>query len=186
MVIEVLGCLANVAAMTESRGDRRGVFDERPVEETAAEKLGSSQVPMKTRTHEYVETGYVQVEPAADGGVRIGGGEPPGAALPLSHDNLICLANEETGRRQCDHLVQWVTEAEGVSKGFGDQPKQIRAWCTKLQTASELMEIGETAVFACSARSPIDVPSANIINNFRRRQLEQAREFEQKQGEKDL
>jgi hypothetical protein len=171
----------------------RGIFGDEAAPSwggTDPEKPGdlstSGQKPMATRPSDYVETGYVPVVPAADGGVMIGGGEPPGPALMLTKDNLICTEDEATGRPACEHFVEWVTEAEGVTKGFGDQPKQIRCYCTRLATASELMEIGEVAVFACSARRPIDVASRDLIRNFRRRQRELAAEYAQEHGEKDL
>lgn len=144
------------------------------------------QKPMATKPSDYVETGYLPVVPAPDGGVMIGGGDPPGPALMLSDENLVCLEDEATGRKECEFLVQWITEAEGVTKGSREQPKQIRCYCTKLATASELMEIGEVAVFACSARRPVDVRSQDLIRNFRRRQRELAREYAQEQGEVDL
>lgn len=154
--------------------------------EKPADLSTPSQKPMATRTADYIETGFVPVVEASDGGVQIAGGEPPGPALMLTHDNLVCTEDETTGRQECEFFVQWITEAEGVTKGFGDQPKQIRCYCTKLATASELMEIGEIAVFACSARRPVDVASRDLIRGFRRKQRELAAEYEQDQGEKDL
>lgn len=144
------------------------------------------QKPLATRASDYIETGYVPVVEDPGGGVRIAGGDPPGPALMLTGENLICAEDESTGRPACAHFVEWLTEAEGVTKGFGDQPKQVRSYCTKLATASELMEIGEIAVFACSARSPVDVKSRDLIRNFRRRQRELAAEYAQEHGEKDL
>lgn len=146
----------------------------------------SGQKPLAVRPSDYIETGFVPVHKAADGGVMIGGGEPPGSALLLTTENLVCTENESTGRLECEFFVQWITEAEGVTKGVDEQPKQIRAYCTRLATASELMEIGEVAVFACSARRPIDVPSHNLIRDFRRRQRELAAEYAQDHGEQDL
>jgi len=154
--------------------------------EKPADLSTPSQKPMATRPSDYIETGYVPVVEAPDGGVQIAGGEPPGPALMLTHENLVCTENEATGREECQFLVQWITEAEGVTKGFGDQPKQIRCYCTKLATASELMEIGEVAVFACSARRPIDVSSRDMIRTFRRKQRELADEYAQDHGEQDL
>ena len=165
----------------------RGIFDPRLNDaEKAPDLVSPGQKPMSTRVADYVETGFVGVTDAPDGGVLIGGGDPPGPALPLSVDNLICLEDEVRGRAECEFFVQWVTEAEGVTKGVGEQPKQIRCFCTRLATASELMEIGEIAVFACSARRPFDVASRDTIRGFRRRQRELAVEFAQEQGEKDL
>jgi len=144
------------------------------------------QKPMATRAADYVETGFVPVVESPDGGVLIAGGEPPGPALMLTTGNLVCTEDEASGREECQFFVQWLTEAEGVTKGFGDQPKQIRAYCTRLATASELMEIGEVAVFACSARRPQDLVSINLIKGFRRRQRELAAEYAQESSEKDL
>lgn len=163
----------------------KSVFDE-PQAEKPADLVAPGQKPLATRTADYVETGFVAVHEVPGGGVAIGGGDPPGPALHLTDGNLICLEHEASGREACQHLVQWVTEAEGVTKGVGEQPKQIRAFCTRLATASELMELGEIAIFACSARTPRHIPSEQVIRRFRQQQLEQAAEFAQTQGEKDL
>jgi hypothetical protein len=154
--------------------------------EKAADLIPPGQKPLATRPSDYIETGYLPVVAAPDGGVLIAGGEPPGSALMLTGENLVCTEDETTGRQECDFFVQWITEAEGVTKGFGEQPKQIRCYCTKLATASELMEIGEVAVFACSARRPVDIRSRDMIRNFRRRQRELAAEYAQEQGEQNL
>jgi hypothetical protein len=154
--------------------------------EKPADLSTPGQKPLATRVSDYIETGFVPVVEAPDGGVLIAGGDPPGSALLLTIDNLICLEDTASGRQECEFFVQWVTEAEGVTKGIEEQPKQLRCYCTRLSTASELMEIGEVAVFACSARRPIDVTSRNLIRDFRRRQRELATEYAQKQGEKDL
>jgi len=163
-----------------------GIFSAKGDAEKPADLSTPTQKPMATKTSDYVDLGFVPVTDAPDGGVLIGGGDPPGPALMLTGGNLVCLEDEETGRKECDFFVQWITEAEGVQKGFGEQPKQIRCYCTKLATASELMEIGEVAVFACSARRPADVASQDLIRKFRRRQREQAAEYAQEHGEKDL
>lgn len=165
--------------------EKKGVFDSSSDPEKAPDLVSPVQKPMAIRASEYVETGFLPVTEDPRGGVRIGGGEPPGPALFLTAENLVCLEDDESGRPACIHFVQWLTEADGVSKGY-DVPKQLRCFCTKLATASELMEIGEVAVFACSARSPIDVRSADLIRRFRRRQRELGEEYAQTRGEKDL
>ncbi len=162
-----------------------GVFDPTGDPEQPAE-LGHAptQKPMAIHTADYVETGFLSVGPAPDGGVLIGGGDPPGPALMLTVDNMICL--EKDGRPECQHFVQFLTEAAGVQKGFGEQPKQIRRYCTRLATATELMELGEVAVFACSARKPQDLVSIRLIKDFERRQREIAAEHEQTHSEKEM
>lgn len=164
---------------------KTGVFDPRhDAEQQGQLDVPPSQKPLATRSSEYVETGFVPVGAAPDGGVLIGGGAPPGPALRLTEDNLICTAAD--GRPECENFVQFLTEAEGVTKGFGEQPKQIRRYCTRLSTATELMEIGEVAVFACGARKPQDPVSIRLIKKFESKQRELAAEYGQQQGERDL
>jgi hypothetical protein len=175
--------------MSDSKGIFRAegdLFEGDSAEERAPSLTSPGQRPLAARTADYVETQYLSAVPAPDGGVMMGGGDPPGPALLLTENNLVCTEDESTGRQECEFLVQWLTEAEGITKGVGTQPMQIRRYCTRLQTASELMEIGEIAVFACSARRPVDVKSRDLIRDFKRRQLEQAAEHAQERGERDL
>lgn len=165
--------------------EKHGVFDERNDAEKPGDLSTPSQKPMALRSADYVDLGFVPVVPAPDGGVLIAGGDPPGPALMLTTDNLVCT-EIDGARPGCEHFVQFLTEAEGVIKGFGEQPKQIKRYCTKLSTASELMEIGEVAVFACSARKPQDLVSISLIKNFEKRQREIAAEHSQVQGEREL
>jgi len=143
-----------------------------------------TQKPLSHRASDYVETGLVPVVDAPDGGKLIGGGEPPEAALGLSDDNLVCL--EAPGRPQCGHYIAYLTEADGYTKGVVEQPKQIRRLCRALATKTELMEIGEVAIFACTAREPQDLVSINRIRAFEQRQKAVAAEQNQTSHEETL
>lgn len=165
-------------------GDGDGIFDaSHDAEKPADLRESPQQKPLSLRASDYIETGFVPVSAAADGGVLIGGGEPPEPALGLTGANLVCT--ETADRPECQFYVAFLTEAEGHTKGFSEA-RQIRRYCTRLQTASELMEIGETAVFACTARRPQDLVSIRLIKDFERRQFEAAAEMAQDRGEADL
>lgn len=162
-----------------------GIFDPNADTEAAAPLASSHQKPLARRPADYVETGFLAVGQAADGMPLMGGGEPPDQALMLTSDNLVCTADEGTGREECQFFVEQLTEAEGEAKGFAEM-RQVRCYCTRLATASELMELGEIAIFACSARKPPDVASKALLRKFRQRQRDMAAEHAQKTGETDL
>jgi len=139
------------------------------------------QKPLAVRSSDYVELGGVPVVRAPDGGVMIGGGSPPPAALGLDEDNLVCIATDT--RPQCSHYTAILTEAEGYTKGVEEQPRQIRRFCRRLSPAMEMMEIGEAAIFACTAREPVDIVSLERILAFERRQRAATAEQNQKRDE---
>ena len=145
---------------------------------------GSRQVGAKRHAADYIETGYLAVGGAADGGVLIGGGKPPEGAPWLTAENLLCTADPASGREECEHYIAVISEAEGVSKGFGQQ-LQIRRWCRARATASELWELEET-VYACTARRPADLVSLRRVRDFEAEQLRRAAEAAREDGEVDL
>jgi hypothetical protein len=147
--------------------------------------VSGHQKPLATRPADYVEVGFLAVGQAADGLPLMGGGDPPEQALLLTADNLVCTEDESSGRAACEFFVEQLTEAEGVAKGF-EELRQVRCYCTRLATSSELMEVGEVAVFACSARRPQDLTSKNLLKKFRARQRDMAAEHAQVTGETDL
>lgn len=166
--------------------DKRGIFDPKRAEK-ANEPIDLDpprQVGMKTHPSDYYEPGFVAVGVAKDGGVRIEGDPPPPPPDGLTYDNLVCT--EAPGREPCEHYVAILTDAEGHYKGGVEQPKQIRRFCRRMATAAELMDLEGLNVYACSARSPRDLVSADRLRNFEGRQREKAAEVAATGGEVDL
>ena len=164
-------------------GEGGGVFVSAGDEELPAEILPRSQKPLATRSEEYIETGYLAVGLAEDGGVRMGGETPPGPAPGLTPENMVCLESQD--RPYCEHYIAFLTDAEGTAKGFAKM-RQIRRYCRRMSTASELMELGETAIYACSSRSPQDPNSMRLIRDHELRQRRVAEEMARESGEIDL
>lgn len=75
---------------------------------------------------------------------------------------------ETRGRPPCEHYVAIILRADGVAKGFGTM-KQIRRFCKRLSTASELFEV-DIDIYACTSRCPQDKTSAATIDDFESRQ----------------
>lgn len=160
-----------------------GVFDSAGEEDRAADLVPNSQKPLATRSEQYIETGYLAVGVADDGGVQMGGGAPSGPAPGLTLENLVCL--EAEGRPYCEHYIAFLTDAEGTAKGFAKM-RQIRRYCRRMSTASELMEIGEVAIYACTSRAPQDPTSMRLIRDHELRQRRAADEMARESGEIDL
>lgn len=160
-----------------------GAFEPCDAEERPSELEPRSQKPLQTRYDQYVETGYLAVGMAEDGGVRIGGDAPPEPAPGLTPENMVCLESES--RPYCEHYIAFLTDAEGTAKGFAKM-RQIRRYCRRMSTASELMELGETAIYACSARSPQDPASMRLIRDHELRQRKAAEEMARESGDLDL
>lgn len=138
------------------------------------------QIPVAVDQSTYYEPGRLAVAVGPDG-LPVVAGEPPSGPEPgLTHDNLVCLAVPGE-REQCAHLVSLLRPADGVSRGYG-QMRQIRRFCTRLATASELFEV-DGDIYACSARSPADAASTKLIRDFEARQKDIAAEAAQDQGE---
>jgi hypothetical protein len=169
--------------MTNDSGSEGGVFGSAGDDERPVELAPKSQKPLATRSEDYIETGYLAVGVAEDGGVRMGGEAPPGPAPGLTSENMVCL--EAEGRPYCEHYIAFLTDAEGTAKGFAKM-RQIRRYCRRMSTASELMEIGETAIYACTSRSPQDPNSMRLIRDHELRQRRAAEEMARESGEIDL
>ncbi len=156
------------------------VFDPSQDDERPAELEPRSQKPLETKSANYIETGYLAVGMSEDGGVRMGGGEPPSPAPGLTTENMVCL--ESGSRPYCEHYIAFLTDAEGTAKGFA-KLRQIRRYCRKMSTASELMELGEAAIYACTARSPQDPQTLHLIRDHEIRQRKAADEMAREKGE---
>lgn len=153
------------------------------------EKPGSisvrSQKPLATRSTDYVEVGRLSVVAAEDGGVRIGGEQPPSPAPGLTLDNLICTEDPSGSRERCAHYRALLTEAPSGSKGFA-KPMEIRRYCIAHSSQSELFELGDLAVYACESRKPQDLVSIRLIRDFEDRQRREAAEASRESGVVDL
>jgi hypothetical protein len=166
--------------------DKRGIFDPKRAEKAdePADLSQASQTGMKTHASEYYEPGRVAVGMAPGGGVRIEGDPPPPPPEGLTDDNLICTSAAD--RPECEHYVALLLDAEGVFRGGSTQPRQIRRFCRRLATASELMDLEGLNVYACSSRSPRDSVSAGLLRKFEDHQREKAAEVAATGGEMDL
>ncbi len=143
-----------------------------PTAEDGPENLENAfetQRPMEVSSSQYVEIGAARMVIGADGMPEVAGGEPRPTGDGLSTSNFVCSA--DVGRPACKFYAALLLTAEGTVKGFGkEQPRALRRFCTKLAAQSELMELTETEVFACTLRSPQDTSSAAIIEKFEARQ----------------
>ena len=75
--------------------------------------------------------------------------------------------------------------AEGIVRGF-KKPLQIRRFCTKLASQSELLELTDCTVYACTLRSPVDPGSAGRIEKFEAAQRKIAEESAQTGGQIEI
>jgi hypothetical protein len=170
-----------------------GIFDpglapeDRPADLERLPDERPAQVAAEVDATRYQQLGRLAMVPAADGGVTLdGSATPPELDVGLTRDNLVCTADRPSGRPPCSHYVAFLTDADGVFKGGKRQLMQIRRFCTRMSTASELMEIGSVPVHACTARSPIDQQSAKLIENFEREQRKRTEEATQTSADVDL
>jgi len=161
--------------------DATGIFEENSEESEAIER--PAQRGVEVDSSRYYETGAVAVGIGADGLPVVGGGAPQGPDEGLTVENLIC--NAAPGRPACEHYTAIITPADGVAKGYGRELRQIRRFCSRLQTASELWEI-DGRIFACSARRPRDERSAAEIEQFEAQQKEIARDMSETGGKLDF
>lgn len=134
------------------------------------ERALKTQRPMEVSTSNYVDLGAAQMVIGADG-MPVLSGNPRPIGDGLSTSNFVCSADQSAGRPACQYYAAVLLTAEGTIKGFGkEQPRALRRFCTKLAAQSELMELTETDVFACTLRSPVDLVSAAVIATFESKQ----------------
>lgn len=147
-------------------------------EEEAPDLEGSfkTQRRLEVSSASYVELGAAQMVIGPDG-MPVVAGETRAVGDGLSSANFVCAADPGTGRPACDYYAAVILTAEGTVKGFGkEKPRALRRFCTKLAAQSELMELTETEVFACTLRTPRDPASAAVITEFESRQKKIAAE----------
>lgn len=138
-----------------------------------------SQVPLEVDSSGYVELGAVSMM-QAPGGVMIAPGEPAQPSDYLTEDSFVC-ASVPGKRPVCAGYAAMLLPAEGIVRGF-EQPKQIRRFCTRLASQSELLELTDATVYACTLRSPPDEVSAGRIEAFEAKQRKVAEEAAQTGG----
>lgn len=142
-----------------------------------------TQVPLAVDRMAYYKTGELNVVEGPLGELPQVLGEPPVGPEPgVREDNFVCLG--APGRPPCRHLAQVLLPAPGVAKGFAAM-KQIRAFCLRMATASELYEV-DGEIFACTLRDPPDEASAAKIDEFRARQQHIEKEMNETSGELDF
>jgi hypothetical protein len=155
-------------------------------EESAEEQPSELERPVFARMEvdptAYYEPGEAQVGIGHDGMPVMGGDVPLGAEPGLAHDNLICAS--APGRPRCDHYVAVLVPAEGIAKGFKPL-RRIRRLCKFLATASEPWEITGD-YYACTARSPADLNSGRLIEEFEAEQKKITTETAEESGSVDF
>lgn len=127
------------------------------------------QKPMSTDPNDYRETGgYVGMVPGKDGlPVVANASIETTFGEGLTEDSLICTG--AGSRAPCEHYAALLQPAEGEFKG-GEPLLQIRRFCTRLASATELMELTDVDVYACSLRKPQDPASYAKIVRFENKQ----------------
>lgn len=180
--------------MTESgSGTPGGIFDPHLQGDGEAPSLDQpmpderpAQMPAQVDATKYQHLGRLAMVPSADGGVVLAGGEPPPLDEGLTSDNLVCTADPASGREECEHYIAFLTDADGVFKGGKRRLMQIRRFCRRMSTASELMELGSAPVHACTARKPVDARSKALIERFEDEQRRRSDEANQTSADVDL
>jgi len=146
-------------------------------------KEPGAQVPLSTDPYGYVEHANVQVVAAPDGTPRFAGGPPPEPPEGLTTDNFVC--SSAPGRAPCRYYGALVLDAEGQIRG-SHKPRQIKRYCTKLASQSELMELTDSNVYACTLRDPPDPGSQSVVDRLEERQRELADDAQKEAGEFDI
>jgi len=141
------------------------------------------QRPMETRRSDYAETGRLQVMGGPPGQLPlVVGGEPAVAEVGLTEENFVC--NAVPGRPACQFYGALLLPADGVARGFGEM-REIRRFCLKMATASEMFEL-DGEVYACTLRRPPCPSSAAKIEAFEQRQRDIAQESAETIGQEDI
>ena len=142
-----------------------------------------AQVKLEVQIHKYAELGEIRMVPAPDGGVMLPPGQPPQPADPLTVDSFVCASTPT--RPACAHYGAMLLPADGVVKGF-EQPLQIRRFCTRLAAQSELLELTDSSVYACTLRFPQDPESIARIEAFEAKQRKVAEDTAKPSGSVEI
>jgi len=62
--------------------------------------------------------------------------------LPATEDNLVCLAG-------CKYYLEWLIDSTDMGEG-----RELQRYCRRFATSTELMDLSDGAVFACSGFCP--------------------------------
>jgi hypothetical protein len=164
-------------------GDGSGEVEDGPGHSPDGTGVDRRQRPMETDRSRYFETGQLNVAEGPPGVLpTILGGNPSEQEPGLRLDNFVC--NGAPGREPCRYYAAVLTPADGVARGFGAM-RQIRRFCLKLATGTELWEL-DGDLFACTLRDPRDSTSAGEIQAFEDRQRDLASEMAEKSGHLDF
>lgn len=151
--------------------------ENRPLDEEGDEPR--HQRPMEVDPSLYYETGRLNVMEGPPGRLPEILGDPPPLPDPgMTVDSFVC--NAAAGRLACEFYGAVLLPAAGSAKGFSPM-RQIRRFCTRLATASELFEL-EGDVYACTLRRPLHESSTREIEAFEERQRKLAEEVGEKSG----
>jgi len=167
--------------LTKSNDDGELPGDVDPDEREPVD-LPATQVPLEVDSHKYAQLGAVQMV-SAPGGVMVAPGEPAQPVDYLTEDSFVCSSTPS--RPVCTGYAAMLLPAEGIVRGFV-RPLQIRRFCTKLASQSELLELTDCTVYACTLRSPPDPKSAEKIATFEAKQRQIAEESAQKSGKLEI
>lgn len=139
---------------------------------------------MEVDRSKYYETGRLNVVEGPPGKLPVIQGDAPlGPGQGLSADNFVC--NGIPGRREeCSYYAAVLMPAEGVARGF-ERMQQIRRFCLRMATASELFEL-DGDVYACTLRDPQIPALAEKIHAFEAKQRQIAAEVAETSGELDF
>lgn len=158
-----------------------GEDENRPLDKEGDEPR--RQRPMEVDSSRYYETGRLNVVEGPPGRLPEILGDPPAGPDPgMTVESFVC--NAAPGRPACSFYAAVLLPADGSAKGFGPM-RQIRRFCTRLATASELFEL-DGDVYACTLRSPSDEASKREIDLFETRQRKLAEEASEKSGSLDF
>ncbi len=142
-----------------------------------------TQRPLEANAADYAETGFMPVGIGADGMPVMGGGDPPDPEPGLTEESLVCIGG--AGRPECEFYGAWLIPADGMRKGADQAPMQVRRFCRRLATATEVMEL-PSAVYACTMRSPPDPSARAQLDAFEAKQKKLAAEAAETSGTLDF
>jgi hypothetical protein len=139
-------------------------------DERAPREVGS-QRPLELDPAAYVELGAAEVGIGPDGLPLMAGGAPRAPAPGLTADRFVCAS--APGRDVCVHLGQLLLDAPGEYHGDDpaqEKPMRLARYCTRLAAQTELLDLTDTQVHACTLRQPPDPVSSARIERFEARQ----------------
>ena len=117
-------------------------------------------------------------------------GAPPAPEPGLSRDSFVCAYAPRDGARPerpaCEHYGAIVMPSRGITKGMRASPREIRRFCRALAIGSQLFELTDNDVLACTLRHPMDPESERKILEVEREQRENAADAARRAGKIDI